>query len=219
MSVRSGHKTSRNPMTNYKGFTIIQVTEIDYERCIFDPSRFSNWPKSKKVHYDFCKEGNEKKPSQHYGAWASNLAECKECIDNFIKDDSICFTAEEREKYVYKPNKKCGWGYGYESLMKLLKEHQKADKRMKILIEDRLENANFRSESGLLSEGKYDEFVDLVRKTYKFREKFEVITETECKRIKDPKQFENGLAKVIGDYLASQGIKDTSVDVRYIENW
>ena len=103
--------------------------------------------------------------------------------------------------------------------MKLLKEHQKADKRMKILIEDRLEDANFRSESGLLSEGKYDEFVDLVRKTYKFREKFEVITETECKRIKDPKQFENGLAKVIGDYLASQGIKDTSVNVRYIENW
>ena len=71
----------------------------------------------------------------------------------------------------------------------------------------------------LLSEGKYDEFVDLVRKTYKFREKFEVMTETECKHIKDPKQFENGLAKVIGDYLASQGIKDTSVDVRYIENW
>ena len=103
--------------------------------------------------------------------------------------------------------------------MKLLKEHQKADKRMKILIEDRLEDANFHSESGLLSEGKYDEFVDLVRKTYKFREKFEVITETECKRIKDPKQFENGLAKVIGDYLASQGIKDTSVNVRYIENW
>lgn len=103
--------------------------------------------------------------------------------------------------------------------MKLLKEHQKADKRMKILIEDRLEDANFHSESGLLSEGKYDEFVDLVRKTYKFREKFEVITETECKRIKDPKQFENGLAKVIGDYLASQGIKDTSVNVKFIEDW
>lgn len=90
---------------------------------------------------------------------------------------------------------------------------------MKILIEDRLEDANFHSESGLLSEGKYDEFVDLVRKTYKFREKFEVITETECKRIKDPKQFENGLAKVIGDYLASQGIKDTSVNVKFIEDW
>jgi hypothetical protein len=219
MSVRSGHKTSREPLDIYNGYRIIKVTEIEYERSIFDPSRYSSWPKNKEVHFDFCKEGNEKKPSQHYGAWASNIKECKECIDNFIKDNSIYFTAEEREKYVYKPNRKCHWGYGYNSLMKLLKEHQKADKRMKILIEDRLTDANFHSESGLLSEGKYDEFIEWVRKKFKFCEKFEVYTETEGKRIKDPKQFEKGLAKVIGDYLASQGIKDTSVNVRFIEDW
>ena len=219
MSVRSGHTTSREFKETYNGYSIIKVTEIEYERSIFDTLRYSKWPKSKEVHFDFCKEGNEKKPSQHYGAWASKISECKECIDNFIKDNSLYFTAEEREKYVYKPNKKCGWAYDYDSLMKLLKEHQKADKRMKILIEDRLTDANFHSESGLLSEGKYDEFIELVRKTYKFREKFEVYTATECKRIKDPKQFEEGLAKVIGDYLASQGVKDTSVNVRFIEDW
>lgn len=219
MSVRSGHKTSREFEETYNGYSIIKVTEIEYERSIFDPSRYTDWPKSREVHYDFCKEGNEKKPSQHYGAWASNIKECKECIDNFIKDNSIYFTAEEREKYVYKPNKKCDYAYGYDSLMKLLKEHQKADKRMKILIEDRLTDANFHSEASLLAEGKYDEFIELVRKDYKFNEKFEVYTETECKRIKDPKQFENGLAKVIGDYLASQGVKDTSVKVKFIEDW
>ena len=219
MSVRSGHKTSRTPITNHKGFTIIKVTEIEYERSIFDPSRYSDWPKSKEVHYDFCKEGNEKKPSQHYGAWASKIIECMECIDNFIKDDSIYFTAEEREKYVYKPNKKCDYEYGYDSLMKLLKEHQKADKRIKILLEDRLVDANFRSEAGLLAKGDYEGYIELVRKTYKFSEKFEVYTETECKCIKNPKQFEDGLAKVISDYLASQGVKDTSVNVRFIENW
>ena len=219
MSVRSGHKTSRTPITNHKGFTIIKVTEIEYERSIFDPSRYSDWPKSKEVHYDFCKEGNEKKPSQHYGAWASKIIECMECIDNFIKDDSIYFTAEEREKYVYKPNKKCDYRYGYDSLMKLLKEHQKADKRIKILLEDRLVDANFRSEAGLLAKGDYEGYIELVRKTYKFSEKFEVYTETECKCIKNPKQFEDGLAKVISDYLASQGVKDTSVNVRFIENW
>lgn len=219
MSVRSGHKTSREPLEIYNGYLIIKVTEIEYERSICNPSCYSSWPKSKEVHFDFCKEGNEKKPSQHYGAWASNIKECKECIDNFIKDNSIYFTAEERKKYVYGPNEKCGWAYGYESLMKLLKEHQKADKRMKILIEDRLTDANFRSEASLLSEGKYDEFIALVRKDYTFKEKFEVYTATECKRIKDPKQFENGLAKVISDYLASQGVKDTSVNVRFIEDW
>ena len=219
MSVRSGHKTSREAKETYNGYSIIKVTEIEYERSLFDPSRYSSWPKSKEIHFDFCKEGNEKKPSQHYGAWASNIKECKECIDNFIKDDSIYFTAEEREKYVYKPNRKCDWRYGYDSLMKLLKEHKKADKRMKILIEDRLDDANFHSESGLLSEGKYDEFTALVRKTYKFSEKFAVITETECKRIKDPKQFEEGLAKVIEAYLKNQGVENTTARVKFIEDW
>jgi hypothetical protein len=69
------------------------------------------------------------------------------------------------------------------------------------------------------SEGKYDEYIAFVRKEFPFREKFEVYTSTECKRIKDPKQFEDGLAKVIADYLASQGVKDTSVNVRFMENW
>ena len=219
MSVRSGHKTSREPLEIYNGYRIIKVTEIEYERNLFDPSRYSRWPKSKEVHFDFCKEGDEKRPSQHYGAWAKNVVECKECIDNFIKDNSIYFTAEEREKYVYKPNKKCGWAYGYESLMKLLKEHQKADKRIKILLEDRLDDANFHSEASLLAEGDYEGYIELVRKTYKFREKFEVYTDTECKCIKDPKQFEDGLAKVIADYLASQGVKDTSVKVQFCEEW
>lgn len=219
MSVRSGHKTSREPLDIYNGYRIIKVTDIEYERSIFDPSRYSDWPKSKMVHFDFCKVGNEKRPSQHYGTWASNISECKERIDRFIKDDTLFFTAEEREKYVYKPNRKCSWAYGYDSLMRLLKDHQKADKRMKILIEDRLTDANFHSESGLLARGDYEGYIELVRKTFKFREKFEVMTETECKRIKDPKRFEEGLAKVIGDYLASQGVKDTSVNVRFIEDW
>lgn len=219
MSVRSGHKTSREPLDIYNGYRIIKVTKIEYAHSVFDLSRYCNYPKSKEVHFDFCKEGNEKKPSRHYGAWASNIKECKECIDNFIKDNSIYFTAEERQKYVYKPNEKCGYAYGYDSLMKLLKEHQKADKRMKILIEDRLTDANFHSEASLLANGDYEGYIKLVRNDYKFHEKFEVYTETECKRIKDPKRFEEGLAKVINDYLASQGVKDTSVNVRFIEDW
>ena len=219
MSVRSGHKTSREPLDIYNGYRIIKVTEIEYERSIFDPSRYSSYPKRIEVHYDFCKEGNEKKPSQHYGAWASNIKECKECIDNFIKDDSIYFTHEEREKYVYKPNHKCDYRYGYDSLMKLLKEHQKASKRMKILIEDRLTDANFHTESGLLSEGDYERFVALVREEYKFREKFEVFTYTECKCIKDPKRFEEGLGNVIEAYLKSQGVEDTMARVKFIEDW
>jgi hypothetical protein len=219
MSVRSGHKTSRTPLEVYNGYRIIKVTEIEYERSIFDSSRFSDWPKRKEIHYDFCKEGNEKKPSQHYGSWASNVKECKECIDNFIKDDSIYFTAEEREKYVHRPNRKCDYGYGYDSLMKLMREHQKADKRMKILLEDRLTDANFHSACSYLSECDYEGFENFVAKDCKFHEKFEIYTHTMRKAIKDPKRLEDGLNKVISDYLASQGITDTSVEVKYCEDW
>ena len=219
MSVRSGHKTSRTPLGVYNGYCIIRVTEIEYERSIFDSSRYSDYPKKKEIHYDFCEEGNEKKPSKHYGSWAHNINECKECIDNFIKDDSIYFTAEEREKYVYKPNRKCDWGYGYDSLMKIMREHQKADKRIRILLEDRLTDANFNSACSYLSDCDYDGFENFVAKDCKFHEKFEVYTHTMRKAIKDPKRFEEGLAKVIADYIESQGIKDTSVDVNFIENW
>lgn len=218
MSTRSGKKTSRNRMTTYKGFDIIQVVVIEYYKPSYS-DYYTNIVNKREVHYDFCKEGEGNRPSQAYECWASNVAECKECIDNFIKDDTIYFTHEEREKYVYKPNHKCDWAYGYDSLMKLMKEHQKATKRMKILIEDRLEDANFHSECGLLAKGDYDGFIALVTKDYQFHEKFEVYTSTECKRIKDPKQFEEGLAKVITEYLASQGVKNTTASVSFVENW
>ena len=219
MSVKSGHKTSRESMTEYFGFTIIKVTEIDYARSIFDPSRFSNLIDKKEIHYDFCKVGDEKYPSKHYNAWASNVKECKECIDNFRKDDSIYFTHEEREKYVHKPNRKCDWAYGYDSLMKIMREHQKADKRIKILLEDRLVDANFHSACSYLSKCDYEGFENFVAKDCMFHEKFEIYTHTMRKAIKDPKRFEEGLAKVIADYIESQGVKDTSVDVNFIENW
>jgi hypothetical protein len=103
--------------------------------------------------------------------------------------------------------------------MKVMREHKKADKRMKWFLEERLHDANFHYEAGLLAEGKYDEFEAYAAKEYTFKEKFEVYTKTQRKRIKDPKKLEDGLNKVISDYLASQGIKDTSVVVKFCEEW
>ena len=224
MSVRSGHKTSREPLDIYNGYRIIKVTEIEYERSIFDPSRYSNWTKSREVHFDFCKEGDEKYPSKDYRVVAKNVAECKEAIDKFLSGDKkdngdIYYTHEEFQKYVKKPNEKRDYAYGYDSLMKLMRQHQKADKRMQWFLEERLHDANFHSEGDILSTCNYAKFEEYVTNTNPFKEKFEVCTKTLKKRIKDPKQFEEGLAKVIGDYLAKQGVKDTSVNVRFIEDW
>ena len=219
MSVRSGSKTSRKVVETYKGFDIIKVKVERYHMRLYGGGYDPNWIESREIYYEFCKEGEGNRPSQAYSICAKNMTECREGIDNFIKDDSLYFTDEEREKYVRRPNRKCDWKYGYDSLMKLLKEHQKASKRMKILIEDRLTDANFHYESGLLSQCAYEEFEDFVTKNNPLREKFEVITYTLRKRIKDPKQFEEGLAKVIEEYLASQGVKDTTARVNFIENW
>ena len=142
-----------------------------------------------------------------------------ECIDNFIKDDSIYFTEEEREKYVKRPNRKCDYGYGYDSLMKIMREHQKADKRMKILLEDRLTDANFHSACSFLVKGDYDGFEKFVADDCQFNEKFEVYTHTKRKRIKDPKALERLIQSAIDEALLRYGIKETSVEVKFCEEW
>ena len=218
MSTRSGKTTQRTKVDTYKGFSIIKVKVIKWYKPSYS-RYYTNIPDKTEIHYEFCKEGEEKRPSQAYNCWANNINDCKACIDRFIEDDTLYFTAEEREKYVYKPNRKCDWGYGYDSLMKLMKQHQKADKRMKILLEDRLNDANFHAECGYLSQCDYKGFEELVTNNYGFEEKFEVYTHTIRKRIKDPKGFEEGLKKAIEDYFLSQGVKDTTADVRFIEDW
>ncbi len=205
-------------MELYKGFAIIKVKVIEYWKPSYSSS-YTNIPNKTEVHYDFCKDGEENRPSQAYSAYAKNIEECKVAIDKFIEDNTLYFTDAEREKYVYKPNRQCRWGYGYDSLMKIMREHQKADKRMKILLEDRLTDANFHSACDYLSQCDYEGFEKFVAKDCQFYEKFEITTHTQRKHIKDPKNFEEGLAKVIADYITSQGVKDTDVEVKFIENW
>lgn len=220
MSIRSGREKKREMLAVYHGYRVIKVTDIHYSRSLFDNTKFSRYPETIEIYYNFCREGDENYPSKMYDVRKKTASECHQCIDNFIKDDTTYFTIEERQKYVTKPNEKCEWGYGYNSLMKVMREHQKANNnRIKILIADRLEDANFHHEADLLKDGKYDEYAAYVRKEYTFKEKFEVMTMTECKAIKDPKQFEQGIAEVIANYLASQGVKNTSIDVKLIENW
>ena len=220
MSKYDGITRSRNKVETYKGFSIIRVLAVHhwYNNYQKRYEMSSQYETKREIYYEFCKEGDENRPSCAYNVTAKK-DEIKGCIDNFIEDDSIYFTDAEREKYVKQPNRKCDYAYGYNSLMKIMREHQKAPKRIKILLEDRLEDANFHNCCGLLAEERYEEFEKHVTETYKFPEKFEVYTRTMRKRIKDPKGLTEGLNKVIIDYLAIRGIKDTSVEVRLCEEW
>ena len=221
MSTRSGKLTQRRVVFhNHKGYDIVQVTVKHYWKSPYS-NYYTDIVDKTERYFTFCLHGEANRPSMAYILYPApkTIDEVKECIDKFIEDDSLYFTEGEREKYVYKPNKKCQWAYGYDSLMKIMREHQKASKRMKILLEDRLEDANFHAECGYLANHDYEGFEAFVTKNYTFNEKFEVYTMTQRKRIKDPKSLEEGLNKAIEDYLASQGIKDTSVKVKFCEEW
>ena len=170
--------------------------DLRYTAYMWNPEYFDkNWIDHKEVYYNFCKEGDEKYPSKDYQVAAKNVAECKEAIDKFLSGDSkgngdIYYTHEEFQKYVKKPNEKCDYGYGYDSLMKLMRQHQKADKRMQWFLEERLHDANFHTEGDILSTCDYAKFEEYVTNTNPFKEKFEVCTKTLKKRIKDPVLFQ-----------------------------
>lgn len=225
MSVRSGKETKRTPMELYNGYRVIKVTKIEYHRSMWNPEYFDkNWIDHKEVYFDFCKEGNEKLPSQDYNVRAKNVEDCKEAIDKFLNGDNkgngdIYYTHAEFQKYVKSPNNKCDYGYGYDSLMKLMREHQKADKRMKWFLEERLHDANFHSEGDILSTCNYAKFEEYVTNTNPFKEKFEVYTKTLKKRIKDPKALGRLIQSAIDEALLRYDIKDTSVVVRFCEEW
>ena len=217
MSWRSGSKTSRNKVAIYKGFEIIKVTTERYHKNIWGDGYDRKWIEKRETHFDFCKEGNDTKPSQAYECWAKDIERCKECIDRFIEDDTTYFTKEERQKYVINPNAKRDWGYHYDSLMKLMREHKKADKRMKILLEDRLEDANFSTECNLLRDEDYEYFEEYVTNEYQFEEKFEVYTSTKRKAIADPNALKDIIQMALDEAFKKYGIKDTSVIVRFCE--
>lgn len=218
MSRRSGFKTSRTPLEVYKGYRIIKVTEIEYFKSYYG-NYYLDDVKSKKVHYAFCKEGNEKRPSQDYDAWAKTKNECIEAIDNFIKDDTLYYTNEERQKYVYAPNHKNGYGFSRESLTKLFNAWKKADKRMKKLYEDRLENANYHSFNSYLTSNDIEGAQKWIEKTFPYREKFNVCIISPKTKLKNIQNLTEGMKKTIVEYLISQGLNGTDVELEYIENW
>lgn len=221
MGIRSGRKTSRTIVEKYRGFFIVKVTTIEYHRSIFDSSLFDrNWVDKKYTHFTFCKDGDEKCPSKDYQIYVDGIEACKGEIDNFLNgknrdNGDIYHTLEEWRKYVTKPNEKCNWAYGYNSLMKLMRQHRKADKRMKWFIEERLHDANFHSAASILSDGDYDTFEKFVADDNPFRERFEVCTHTKRKPIKNPRELEGIIKSAIEETLLNYGIKETSVEVKY----
>ena len=200
---KNGISVKRSTCGNYRGYTIIKetITEHDYFLGLY-----RSWG-TQSVNYTFCAEGDEKRPSKHYIVnGAKTIKAAKDCIDKMLDEDAIYFTEEERQKYVWRPNKKCEWAYGYTSLMKIMRDHQKADKRIKMLLEDRLVDANFHTEAGMLSECDYKGFEDYVTRTYPFSNEMKLVIKTQRKPLKDVDFVLEELKSVIANYLKENGI-------------
>lgn len=156
MSVKSGRTKKRMLVyQNYKGFDIIKTNIIDwwyyhgYHKII----------DKQYVEFSFCKHGESNRPSMEYSLYPTpkNIEETKLCIDNFIEDNCLYFTHAELNKYVYAPNRKNEWGFNKKMLYSLINSWKKADKRIKLLYEERLTDANFHTFCGYLSEGNLEE--------------------------------------------------------------
>ena len=207
MSKNSGKTTKRIVVEeDYKGFDIIKVKVTKY--WLYAGYYRSTIDKIE-TYFTFCAHGNSNRPSMEYDTRADTLSEIKEKIDNFIKDDCLYFTEAERNKYVYNPNSKNGWGFSYDDLIKLMNAHKRADKRIKRLYEDRLEDANFHGYCGYLAEGRYDDYIALAKSEYPTQFKVSISHLTD----KQIELVNNGIVGAINAYLESVGIKGNGVEV------
>ena len=163
MGLNSGKLTQKRVMETYKGFSIIRLKITEYW---YFGGHYRNIVDKKYIKYQFCKEGEEHRPSQYYSTSFDNIEECKKAIDNFILDDCLYFTEDEINKYVYRPNHKNGWGFTKKMLLRLLNDWKKADKRIKILYEDRLTDANYHTLCGILCEEGYEKAKEWVYKDF-----------------------------------------------------
>ena len=206
---KNGISVKRSTCGHYRGYTIIEKTITKHDYFL---GAYRSWG-TKRVNYTFCAEGDEKRPSKHYIVnGAKSIKAAKDCIDKMLDEDAIYFTEEEHQKYVWRPNKKCEWAYGYTSLMKIMRDHQKADKRIKMLLEYRLVDANFHTEAGMLSKCDYKGFEDYVTRTYTFSNEMNLVIKTQRKPLKDVDSILEGLKSVIANYLKENGI-DGEVEI------
>jgi hypothetical protein len=211
-------KDSRSVVCSHRGYSVIRHDYKEYYYSNFS-HEYTDLVKREEVFFGFCAEGDEKRPSMEYCVSERTSQKAKERIDDMLDNGGIYFTDAEREKYVRKPNRKCGWGYGYKSLMKVMNEHMKADRRMRILLEDRLTDANFHHYCGLLSKQEYEQYERDAAEEFPMRERYTITIGQMRREIKDPKGLADGLADVIDKYLQEHGIDNTRTQVDFVENW
>ena len=163
--VKNPSTTKRKVVDTYKGYPIFKETTQYFRLAycgLYDTSRV----KDTNIYYGAAtKGGNYSLSSDRYAYYCRSLEQAKGLIDR-IEEGEIILTEKERYDWVLHPNSKNGWGFSKQMLLELIKQYKKATPRRRIGYLERLEDANFHYEYGLLEEGKFEELIEFIKESF-----------------------------------------------------
>lgn len=166
---RNGYDTSRKIVTKepYRGYHIIKTT---YKKHHWSDilKKFLDSIENTFVEFTFA-NADDTRPSQEVSCVFDSKEDCKKAIDKIVDNGTIYLTKEEVDKWVYTPNRKCGWSYSYKSLANVLKSYKKSNKRRRYAYLIMLENANLRCYADLLMKEEYDNFLSLAERNFQIK--------------------------------------------------
>ena len=166
---RNGYDTSRKIVTKepYRGYHIIKTTYKKHHWSDISKTFLDSIEKTF-VEFTFA-NADDTRPSQEVSCVFDSKEDCKKAIDKIVDNGTIYLTKEEVNKWVYTPNRKCGWSYNYKSLANVLKSYKKSNKRRRYAYLIMLENANLRCYADLLMKEEYDNFLSLAERNFQIK--------------------------------------------------
>lgn len=163
--VKNGRKITRTLVACYKGYSIFKEVVKEFRRCHYTNEEFYDNTNllNKRVYYGVStKNGGFRLSSERYAYCCYSENEAKALIDR-IEGGEIVLTDKERHDWVTKPNYDNDWGFNTEMLLAIMRAYKRANPRRRIGYLERLEDANFHTECGLLEEEDYEGFEKVVR--------------------------------------------------------
>ena len=156
-------RTEYYPKGRHENIIILQVINITEKRFGMTERR---------EHFELCKDDSTLKPwrkgcnrlDTYFRDFESALSLAKDIVNGKRND---IYTDADRAKYISNYNKRNGWGFSKLSLLATMRQHQKGDEKMKRLMEDRLEDANFHGYCADLRENDYGSFMQRIENELK----------------------------------------------------
>ena len=198
---RNGYDTSRKIVTKepYRGYHIIKTTYKKHHWSDISKTFLDSIEKTF-VEFTFA-NADDTRPSQEVTCVFDSKEDCKNAIDKIVDNGTIYLTKEEVDKWVYTPNRKCGWSYNYKSLANVLKSYKKSNKRRRYGYLAMLENANFREYSELLMKEEYDNFLSFAERNFQIKTDVTITIDSSVVEFKLGSEGAVELEKLINGFL------------------